>query len=612
MGPSALDTLKPPGPDVVQRFYGLSDGTPWTQAAIADHLGLTKARVRNILCGAAASRLLGEPWASEGSATKIVACAVCGAQVKRTPRELRDRRQTACSPDCRRELRRQHASHLTGDAATRAKRLEHLRQKTSSVEFAEKVRQRALGRARPHAETLRAIPRAAFSVLPTQKRDLVRRYYGLDSDRPQTLAELSRHARVGEPRVRQLVKDGVARILHHVGHPAAARLQLPEERPIACTDHACDNCGICRRGLCCRGDNPSHLVKLGDWDGLIYGELGVLEGDGDRVCCHACGGWYVQLGSHAVRAHGLTAQIYKIIFGLNVTTGLAGRYRERMRPHAQRVLAPYWPRAAQTLAAMTPEQRQALDRTKRLEARRNPLNRAAWSVGAHRGGQKVHELHLAGQYQSPMLRDPALRERLRQRMRQAVADPAYRAALVRRLSKGVREKSEMVERRCVVCGLPFQTRAALVRAGQGKTCGPVCSRARRAQVLQEHRPARTAPEAWQEWSRLSARAQWRRSPRHVRITAALRALEPTVLADLGERERQLLGWYYGPDGHEALDQQQIAARLGLTRHQVADRLHGVLAQVLSSEVIHGAGDRGGTTNVRCGLCRRLPQAHAFP
>ena len=72
--------------------------------------------------------------------------------------------------------------------------------------------------------------------------------------------------------------------------------------------------------------------------------------------------------------------------------------------------------------------------------------------------------------------DCRLVERLRQRMRQAVAHPADRAALVRRLSKRARAGPELVDQACVVCGTLFQTRTALVRAGQGKTCSLAYSR----------------------------------------------------------------------------------------------------------------------------------------
>ena len=60
----------------------------------------------------------------------------------------------------------------------------------------------------------------------------------------------------------------------------------------ACAGHLCDGCWRCRKGFCCRRDDPNwRRPQLGDWDGPIYGELGVLvaEEDGNRLVCHACG-----------------------------------------------------------------------------------------------------------------------------------------------------------------------------------------------------------------------------------------------------------------------------------------------------------------------------------
>jgi hypothetical protein len=55
---------------------------------------------------------------------------------------------------------------------------------------------------------------------------------------------------------------------------------------------------------------------LGEWDGLIHGDLGVLETDGQRVRCHACAGWFKALAHHARQTHRLTPDEYRAIFGL--------------------------------------------------------------------------------------------------------------------------------------------------------------------------------------------------------------------------------------------------------------------------------------------------------
>ena len=58
------------------------------------------------------------------------------------------------------------------------------------------------------------------------------------------------------------------------------------------------------------------LPALGEWDGLIHGDLGVLETDGEHVRCHACAGWFKALAHHARQTHRLTPDEYRAIFGL--------------------------------------------------------------------------------------------------------------------------------------------------------------------------------------------------------------------------------------------------------------------------------------------------------
>ncbi len=60
------------------------------------------------------------------------------------------------------------------------------------------------------------------------------------------------------------------------------------------------------------------------WLGDVHGELGVLRDDGERAQCHACGDWFLHLGSHTWHAHGLTADEYRRVFGLMQKTKLGG------------------------------------------------------------------------------------------------------------------------------------------------------------------------------------------------------------------------------------------------------------------------------------------------
>jgi hypothetical protein len=92
-----------------------------------------------------------------------------------------------------------------------------------------------------------------------------------------------------------------------------------------CQGHACDDCRTCSSGRCCRKDNPQYrLPKLGDWQGPVFGALGKIESDGDRIVCHACGSAYKGLGGHIWFAHDLTGDEYKRLFGLKLTSSLTG------------------------------------------------------------------------------------------------------------------------------------------------------------------------------------------------------------------------------------------------------------------------------------------------
>jgi hypothetical protein len=68
--------------------------------------------------------------------------------------------------------------------------------------------------------------------------------------------------------------------------------------------------------------------------GFVYGQIGVLASDGERVQCHICGKWFGHLGGHVKRAHDAEAADYKAEFGLNATTGLIGPALAKKRREA--------------------------------------------------------------------------------------------------------------------------------------------------------------------------------------------------------------------------------------------------------------------------------------
>lgn len=103
-----------------------------------------------------------------------------------------------------------------------------------------------------------------------------------------------------------------------------SKLPIATEGP--CKGHPCDNCATCRRGRCCRRDNPDYkLPGFGEWDGPIWGKPGVLDENEQGVECHCCGGRYKQLGHHTIVAHDLTAAEYKSIFGFSRHFGLLSK-----------------------------------------------------------------------------------------------------------------------------------------------------------------------------------------------------------------------------------------------------------------------------------------------
>lgn len=92
-----------------------------------------------------------------------------------------------------------------------------------------------------------------------------------------------------------------------------------------CHGHPCDSCRTCLGGRCCRRDNPDYrLPNVGDWDGPVYGEIGVANVVGDTMECHACGGFFLSVGVHARRTHDLLADEYKAVFGLFRSKPLCG------------------------------------------------------------------------------------------------------------------------------------------------------------------------------------------------------------------------------------------------------------------------------------------------
>jgi hypothetical protein len=235
-----------------------------------------------------------------------------------------------------------------------------------------------------------------------------------------------------------------------------------------------------------KGDGGANSTPpaLGEWDGPVYGELGVLATDGTRLECHACGRWYASLAGHALPAHGLSAAAYRAVFGLKAQTPLAGpRLRARRRELADTRLAPYRARVAEVARAQTSAQRAARMRGRalRLEARlalaADPEHARRLSAGARRAWEQRRERYpeTAGAGRPEAVRPfadarAASRRGLAVR-RERLRDPAYRAAVGRRISEG---KGGRVEVTCAVCGRAFRVPPSWIVHQQARICGPAC------------------------------------------------------------------------------------------------------------------------------------------
>jgi len=256
-----------------------------------------------------------------------------------------------------------------------------------------------------------------------------------------------------------------------------------------CSDHPCDGCTRCTRGQCCRRDRP--LPPLGDWEGPIYGELGVLavDEDGQQVQCHICGGSFRSVGVHAVQAHQVSAREYKAIFGLRLGTALvAPESLARLQARPIDHLRPYWEYAADKVRSLTAEQRNT-ERHWALEARRDPVNRARWQA-------------LSRQFAS------AAQKRV-QTLRQ---DPQWAAEWRRRYQQG-RGQMGRTPRPCIVCDTPFPSQTGR------RTCSDACEAAARSRTARGRpvssdasSPSGSRTRRSLVWSNaMSARSAWTRS-----------------------------------------------------------------------------------------------------
>ena len=254
---------------------------------------------------------------------------------------------------------------------------------------------------------------------------------------------------------------------------------------------------------------------------------------------------------HVCQSHGITAKEYRALFGLNASTALAApAFIAAKRALAERTVGPYWG-TSRELLSLTTEQRRAYARNRvlRLEARRDPRNRAVWT----------DSMRQAREVKNAMLQ----------------RDSSYRAQVRARISAG---RGGRVIQPCTICGASVNTMPHIVRLGRRVTCGPACLHELRSRMSVEvHKRGDVQARV-----RMAGRRGW---PSSAQLLAAYPALDR-----LSEKDRELVRRFYGLP--QTLDAQmlvpetlrELSTSMGLSKYRVRTRLVKAL-QAMGSFVI---------------------------
>jgi hypothetical protein len=211
----------------------------------------------------------------------------------------------------------------------------------------------------------------------------------------------------------------------------------------------CDQCAVCRKGRCCRKDDPGYALPALGSITPFFGALGERNDAGDRIECHVCGGWYRNVGSHSWQAHDLTISEYRSAFGLGSRGLISDDYRAQMSEirriaYAKRDPLPVGVRP-------TPEQRRA--GVESLESRRRTAE-------------------------------------ARQRALPALLAAAHAPETIEKMRATKRRQTDEIveDRECDVCGKGYR----VVRWKGDLTCSRACRRELRARIARAHMQERIA------------------------------------------------------------------------------------------------------------------------
>lgn len=249
------------------------------------------------------------------------------------------------------------------------------------------------------------------------------------------------------------------------------------------------------------GGKPEREVpepyKRGD---RVYGEMGMLQGDGERLVCHICGRAYAGLGQHVRMRHGMSADEYREEFGLMQKTGLISDSSADKRREQVSHLRAYDTKNAQMMRDWDGASRRRWG--KRREVRPQQKLDPGYQARLEESVSQMHE-GLARAREEGRFTEPGWSEKATRSGQRALAqkrkDPAFREEVGRAISESKGGVSKET-RYCAVCGEPFEHTAWMNRL----TCSEGCSKELRRQRMVRDNPSKQ-PEARQKIAEKAAR-----------------------------------------------------------------------------------------------------------
>lgn len=305
---------------------------------------------------------------------------------------------------------------------------------------------------------------------------------------------------------------------------------------------------------------PQHQrPKVGDWDGPIFGELGVLEVEEDGIRCHICGRWFRYLSSHILGKHGVHPDEYRAYFGLRASKSLmCPGLRKVFRDTHLGTLSRYWD--GHGLRELTAEERSENSRSRHwsLQERQDQHNIAVRERNMALAQEGVARARAEGRQWWRDAREIAPLGR--ERFKELVADPEWKANWARKIKESKGGRTPIA---CIVCGTSF------VSLTGRRTCSDACDRESR----RRREPIAKRPD-------VRAKISAARMARGRADEAKLRALPAPAFESLREFDRTVTVRYYGLDGQPAETHRQLAAQLGASSSTVRKHILRAVAQLV--------------------------------